>query len=126
MFELSRWDAQQLARGLGWFSLAVGLVEVIAPGRISAAIGFNKPEHQKLVRGYGAREVASGATLLIKPDNAGGAWGRVGGDVLDLATLAAARPIGRQRIGFAVAIAAVLGALVVDVICAKELTRQAA
>lgn len=126
MLEMSRWNTQQLARGLGWFSIGIGLVELIAPGRINAAIGFNKPEQQKLIRGYGAREVASGATLLIKPDNPGGAWGRVGGDVLDLATLATARPVGRQRIGFAIALAAVLGALVVDAICAKELTRQAA
>ena len=126
MLEMTRWDTQQLARGLGWFSIGLGLVELLAPGRISAAIGINKPDQLKLIRGYGAREVASGANLLIKPDNAGGAWGRVGGDVVDLATLTSARPAGRQRVGFAIALSAVLAALVVDLICAKELTRQTA
>jgi len=125
MLEMHRWDTQNLARGLGLFSVGLGVVEVVFPGKIAAAIGFNNPDHEKVIRGYGAREVAAGALMLMKPDNPGGAWGRVGGDVVDLGSLTAARPVGKQKIGFAIAVGAVLLALAIDLLAAKELTRQA-
>ena len=54
-------------------------------------------------------------------------WGRVGGDMLDIATLAAAmsRPeADRAKIGRAIAM--VLGVTALDVYCAKNLTDKAA
>ena len=53
----------RLARGLGWFSLALGAVELMAPGHITRTLGLEGKE--ALVRAYGAREVASGAQLKM-------------------------------------------------------------
>jgi len=125
MLEMGRWDTQMLAKGLGWFSVALGVVEFLWPGHVAKAIGFNREDHAKVVRGYGAREVAAGAMMLLKPDNPGGAWGRVGSDVVDLGSLTQAKPVGKQKIGLGIAVGLVLAALAIDLLAAKELTRQA-
>src|SRR5215208_7371781 len=57
--------ADRLAKGLGWFSLVLGAAELIAPQRITRALGMEGKE--ALVRAYGAREIASGM-LSLSPD----------------------------------------------------------
>ena len=74
----------RLARGLGYFSLALGVAELIAPGLICRAIGLKSGE--AVVRGYGVREVGTGLAILASHDAAPWVWGRVAGDVADLAT----------------------------------------
>jgi hypothetical protein len=54
-----------LAKPLGWFSLALGAAELLAPRRIAAAHGV--PEGKNVVRGFGAREIAAGAAVLARP-----------------------------------------------------------
>ena len=54
-----------LAKPLGWFSLALGATELLAPRRIAAAHGA--PEGENVVRGFGAREIAAGIGVLAKP-----------------------------------------------------------
>ena len=49
----------RLARVLGWFSFGLGLVELLAPRRLTHALGMEGQEN--LVRLYGAREIGSGA-----------------------------------------------------------------
>ena len=115
-------STENLARGLGVFSLALGLTEIIAPGVVSRSIGLGNP---KLVRGYGAREVAAGVALLAKPSHPAGAWARVGGDAMDLATLATARPVGRQKLMFGAVLATVVGALALDLYAVKKLSAAA-
>ena len=75
-----------LARGLGLFSIALGLAEFVAPRAIADALGM--PGSKSLIRAYGAREIATGVAILASDDPTPWIWGRVAGDVLDIATLA--------------------------------------
>ena len=38
-------NEEQLARGLGWFSIGLGLAEVVAPGGAAKLIGLRGAEH---------------------------------------------------------------------------------
>ena len=54
----SKSSHDKLARNLGYFSIALGVTELVAPGALCRAIGLRGLE--PVVRGYGAREVATG------------------------------------------------------------------
>ena len=113
-------SGERLARGLGWFSIGLGLAEAVAGGRLSRSLGMEK--RAGLVRVFGLREVASGVAILAQGNPAPGVWARVGGDALDLAALGFALPgaAGKQgRIG--AALAAVAGITALDVVCAQQL-----
>jgi hypothetical protein len=113
--------ADSLARGLGWFSIGLGLAEVIAPEALARALGMKG--HETLIRTYGLREIATGIGTLASEDPTPWIWGRVGGDGLDLATLATALTgDNRKRDNVGIAIAAVAGVTVLDVICAQMLS----
>jgi hypothetical protein len=84
--------SDRLARGLGWFSLALGAVELMAPGYITRTLGLNGKE--TLVRAYGARELAAGVPTL-SVDSQAGLASRIAGDVMDIATLLPA--LGRHN-----------------------------
>jgi hypothetical protein len=76
--------ADNLARFLGWFSLALGVVELVAPGKITQSVGLSGKEG--LVRAYGAREMVAGVQTLSMDKHIGLA-SRVVGDLIDIATL---------------------------------------
>jgi hypothetical protein len=118
-------DGETLASGLGWFSIALGLAEVVAPERVAGELGME--DKKGLFRLYGFREIATGIGILSNKRPAGWLWGRVAGDVLDLATLAAglARK-NPKRDNLLAAISAVVGVTVVDVICARQLSETRA
>ena len=78
--------ADSLARGLGWFSIGLGLAEVLAPRALTRGLGMEGTE--QTVQAYGVREIATGIGILSSNQPAPWIWGRVGGDALDLATLA--------------------------------------
>lgn len=114
-------DGETLAGGLGWFSIALGLAEVVAPERIAGELGMEG--RKGLIRLYGFREVAKGAGILSNDRPAGWVWGRVAGDALDLATLAMGlSKENPKRANVLMAIGAVLGVTVLDVIAARQLT----
>src|SRR5919197_6351673 len=78
-----------LARGLGWFSIGLGLAEMASPQSVAQLVGIEDGERTRaLIRGYGAREIANGIAILSQPD-AKWLWARVAGDVIDLSSLAA-------------------------------------
>ncbi len=79
---------KRLAFGLGIFSIALGVVELVAAKRIAATM--DAPDHAGLVRGFGAREVLAGVNLIVAPAASVNMWNRVAGDALDLGTLALA------------------------------------
>lgn len=118
---------ERLATGLGMFSLGLGLAEVTAPGKLAEFIGVSDDDTTRsILRGYGAREIGTGLGILARDRAAGWMWGRVGGDLLDIATLACAlnRPdTDRAKLGRAIAM--VLGVTAVDVYCAQQLSQQA-
>src|SRR3954454_20867272 len=83
--------AERLANGLGWFSIGLGAAELFAPGSVARLIGVDDDEgNRALLRFYGLREIAAGVGILTQPRPTGWLWGRVGGDLLDLATLGTA------------------------------------
>ena len=77
---------EAVANGLGWFSIALGLAELLAPRAMARATGLQGRE--QLLQLYGARELATGLFILLSRDKAPGLWARVAGDVIDGATLA--------------------------------------
>ena len=121
-----------LARFLGWFSIGIGLTQLFAARPLARAIGLEGQE--ALVRGLGARELATGAYILSNPDDPAGLWGRVAGDAIDLAVLGQGlrepenqhddwgRP--DDRTGATIAVAAVAGIMILDVIGAMLLRRR--
>ena len=119
---------RKLARGLGWFSIALGLVELLAARQLARAIGLQGSE--TLVRAYGLREIATGCGLLAARESqtsAGWMWGRVAGDALDAVTLTAAAMAPRDADGRGhplVALTAVGGVAALDVVCARSLTME--
>lgn len=115
-------DALRLARGLGWFSVALGALELLAPRKVGRALGM---EHETgMIQAFGARELAAGVGLLAAGNPKPWIWGRVAGDALDLATLAAnadRRNPQREMVG--VALAAVAAVTIADLICLASLDR---
>ncbi|WP_448191783.1 cyclase dehydrase [Azospirillum sp. sgz301742] len=112
--------ADTLARGLGWFSIGLGLTEVVAGRRLGRWLGME--EHAGLIRGYGVREIGAGIGLLAVGDPKPWMWGRVVGDALDLGTLAVG--LGRdnpRRDNVGIAMAAVAGVTALDIACAQML-----
>jgi uncharacterized membrane protein len=119
-------SAHRLARGLGWFSIGLGLAELLAP-RMIARVSGGTGRHTGLIRLYGLREIASGLLIFGRPDNpAPGVWSRVVGDAIDLATLgAAAASSDTNKAGVAFAATNVLAVTALDVTCARQLSGQA-
>jgi hypothetical protein len=116
-------DGRTLARGLGWFSIGLGLVELLAPERITDFLGVDD-RHTGLVRMYGLREIGSGVAILSERTPAAGVWSRVAGDALDFATLGAALADDDARIDRVLAaMAFVAGAAMLDAKCARQLAR---
>jgi hypothetical protein len=105
---------------MGWFSLALGLTEVLAARKLTSALDIRGREG--FVRAMGLRELASGG--MIARDRRKGMWSRVGGDVLDIATLAAVFPGNRRKRNLGIAIGAVAGATLIDVFTARALQRR--
>jgi hypothetical protein len=109
--------ADQLAKGLGWFSLALGVAEIVAPRRFTRALGMEGSEG--LVRAYGFREIAAGM-MTLSPDKNVGLWSRVAGDGLDIVTLLGGmRHDNPKRGNVACALSLVLGVTLLDFIGAK-------
>ena len=127
-------NAAQFSRGLGWFSIGLGMTELLAPRAVARAIGVSE-DHDRLLRTLGAREIVSGLGLLARPKPTGFAWSRVAGDIMDLSLLGAAltqvrsQPMlvsrsqddDRRRLTFAIAV--VVGVTLVDVMTSARLTR---
>jgi hypothetical protein len=78
-----------------------------------------------LFQAYGLREIATGIGVLSADDPAPWLWGRVGGDALDLATLAIGLDEDNPKRGnVGLAIGAVAGVTVLDVLCAQMLRAE--
>jgi len=114
-------EAAPLARGLGWFSIGLGLAEAIMPATMARMTGMQG--YEPVLRLFGLREIATGIGILAGPGPASGwLWARVAGDALDLALLgnaAATNPAGRERIP--IAAGAVAGVMLADIACAQRL-----
>jgi len=112
------------AHGLGIFSIALGLTELLAPRALARMTGMQGRE--TLLRAYGLREIVTGVGLLASPDPRPWIWGRVAGDALDLGTLAGGlvEGRGRERENVGLAVAAVAGVTLLDVLCGRALSAR--
>lgn len=115
---LHRRSVRRAARGLGWFSLGLGLAGLLLPRAVARAGGM--AGHESLVRACGLREVATGLGLLLARDPTPWLWARVAGDAADLAALGAHVARGHPRSAHAaLALAAVAGITAVDALSAR-------
>ena len=55
-------DPERMARGLGWFSIGLGLAQIAAPRRVARLIGVRgrRRQPQHACSRIGVREIASG------------------------------------------------------------------
>jgi hypothetical protein len=117
-------EGRQLARALGWFSLGLGLMELVAPRRMASQLGLRG--RHRIVRGFGLRELVSGALILLDDGRSPKwLWARVAGDLLDLGVLETAHPYTRRRRrNLLAAKAAVVGATAMDTLTAQRVRRD--
>jgi hypothetical protein len=115
---------KQVGLGLGYFSLALGALEVLAPGRIARALGVKEDSAKGLIRAFGVRELAAGAMLLKGPAVSTNVWNRVFGDAMDAAALASAYKGSTRKDGLTGALAFVGAAAVLDLVTAIGLDNE--
>jgi uncharacterized membrane protein len=120
--------SQRTAHRLGWFSIGLGLAEVLAPRALGRAIGVGYgPRKGSTFRAFGLREIAAGLGILSRRRPAAWMWARFAGDLIDLASLSIAlgmRRRGRDRARITGAIGAVLGVTALDYLTARHLGRH--
>jgi hypothetical protein len=115
-------SARTMARSLGWLSIGMGLAEVLMPGKLARYLGV--PGNEGLIRACGAREIATGIGLLMTDDPKPWIYGRIGGDVLDLAGLGMSIEKGTEQVNAAIAAGAVAGITALDISCARGLASE--
>lgn len=122
-------NQQGLAGGLGWFSLGLGLSQLLAPRGLAKMIGVRADGRTRdTMLAIGLRELASGYGILTRRRRAPWLWMRVGGDLMDLALLGRAASKKRRRtslLGVGIALTAVAGVTVLDLLAAGRQTRLA-
>ena len=112
---------EKLTQFLGWFSVGLASVELLAPRGLRRWLGDGSTG---LLRFYGARELGAGLGILAAGNKAPFVWTRVGGDVIDIATLLHGLAVSRRRGNVALSLAAVAGITALDLLCARALTRR--
>ena len=115
-------NVKAIAYGLGWFSIGLGAAELLASRQI--ARGLDAEGHERLIKGFGVREIAAGVGLLQAPAHSARTWNRAAGDAMDLVALgAAARTAPRNAFVWG-SLAFVVAATVADVLTARALDRE--
>ncbi len=116
---------RNLGRGLGWFSIGLGLAELLAPHVMAELTGVR---NTALLQAFGLREIGTGVGILSSARPTGWLWGRVAGDAADITTLltAAASASNGYRGRALVATAAVAGVTALDAVCAAQMSAAAA
>jgi len=103
-------DGRALAAILGWFSVALGAVELVASAKLTRAIGvMPSAATSGMVRAMGLRKVASGSRILSYPRSKESVSTRLGDDAADLALLSLALLRTKRPLRTLLATAAVIG-----------------
>lgn len=111
---------------LGWFSLGLGLAQLVAPRGVARLIGVDADGRTELaMRALGLRELSCGVGLLTGKQSPGWPWARVAGDLMDLALLgtALASP-STERSRALTATALVAGVTLLDAKTALDVQRK--
>lgn len=119
-------QALTISKGLGLYSLGMGLAEIAAPTMLAKAIGIEPDFSTRLtMRLFGARGIAQGIGILAKPKKPIPVWSRVVGDAIDLAFLAWAFKTKRTHTERLVgAMVAVVGVTVLDAVTGAKLQKE--
>ena len=124
--EITRYPARSnptteaLARGLGWFSIALGLAEVAAPRALARALGMQG--YEPLIAAYGFARSGKGSAFGVgrpNPVGLGSSSGRRARPCNSRTGLEGDNP---KRENVLLAVAAVAGATALDVDCAQALS----
>lgn len=117
---------ERRATALGWFSLGLGVAQLIAPQGVARWIGLSDSSRTRtLLRVVGLREITCGIGLLSNPRAPGWAWARVAGDLMDVALLGSAMGVSQSAAGRTMAAAAgVLAVSAADAQTARDLDRS--
>jgi hypothetical protein len=112
---------RELAHGLGWFSIGLGLTEVACGDAIARWLGM--PRAAPVIRAYGVREILQGVGILGSHDPTPWISARVAGDALDIATvLPGLEGHNPHKDNVLIALVALAGVTAIDVICARNLS----
>ena len=117
-------EYKKVGAGLGYFSLALGLLELTAPGRLARWLGVDGKTAKTVIALFGTRELLAGGMLLRGPAVSTNVWNRVIGDGIDLAALGLALGRSDRKAAVAGATAFVAGATLADVLTARGLDRE--
>jgi uncharacterized membrane protein len=125
-----RTGRSKLETGLGWYSLGLGLIQMLAPDAHNRLIGINRPgrkssrRHRATTRAIALQEISAGAGILTSRRPAGWLWARLGGDAVHLGLLVRAirgrRDAARRRT--VLAAGCVVGTGVIDTLAALRST----
>jgi uncharacterized membrane protein len=113
----------RVARGLAWFSIGLGLAELLFPGTVARLAGL--PRRRGLLRLMGVREIASGLSIFMQHRPSTAMWSRVAGDAVDLTFMAGslASPNARPK-RLATSMVAVAGVTALDVYAGRQISRN--
>ena len=116
-------SAEQLARGLGWFGIGLGIAQLVAPRRLAQLVGASDGEETcAVMRTVGLREIVTGIGILSGRSPAGWLLARAGGDIMDLALLgSAAKSDHSNHPRVTATAAAVVGVMALDLYCGEQL-----
>lgn len=116
--------AKKSGLALGYVSIALGLLEVAAPGRLARWLGVENGPAKKTILAFGLRELLAGGALLRGPAASTNVWNRVIGDAIDAAALGLAARGSSRKTALAFAGGVVAGAFVADLLTARALDRR--
>ncbi|HUS36802.1 MAG TPA: SRPBCC family protein [Verrucomicrobiae bacterium] len=117
-------NSKLLAQSLGWFSIGLGLAELIAPRRVEKCVGA-PGSYKILTPMLGVREITAGLGILTQDKPKEWLWSRVIGDVMDLALLGAAfgsKKSDTKRL--AIATTMVAGVTALDILASKQTSQE--
>jgi uncharacterized membrane protein len=114
-----------LATFLGWLSVGLGALELVAPHAVARAIGVRPtPMWSGVLQAFGVREIATGAGILANPSSKEWVGLRIGGDLLDLAMLGVAMTRAERPARTLLAAMTVLGIGMLDLLGSERLAER--
>jgi hypothetical protein len=121
-----RKGTETLSRALGWFSVGLGLAQLVAPTQVARLAGAEPTaDTVRLMRALGARELLSGVGILSGRHDDAWIRARVAGDVMDLALLGRVLSSNSSnRTKTVAATLAVAGVTALDVLAARRSSKS--
>ncbi len=110
--------ASSITRALGWFSIGLGIAELLMPRTVAHSAGVDG--RSGLVRSFGVRELATGVGLLTAKRPAPWLWARVMGDGIDMLAVGSGLGDRSRRPYAALALGAIAAVAALDVVAARS------